>query len=187
MRASVTLLEYDHGLIRQMTDILSETNKRGNLARYPKQVVRIAEFFDQYVERHHHAKEERCLFPVAEKISAGVAQMVKDLRQDHAKLKPQIRRFKELAGRKEAYADGTLSHVAKELVQQMSLHIRHEEDLFFPKVEEGISIEQDADIVAAYEGFLTSRFDPGFLKTYEDLVTRLQDELLGPGYYQGIR
>jgi hypothetical protein len=54
-------------------------------------------------------------------------------------------------------------------------------------VEEGITIEKDADIVASYEDFLVSRFDLGFLKRNEDLVTRVQDEVLGPGYYQGIR
>jgi len=187
MRASVTLLEYDHGLIRQVTDVLSEANKRGNLVRYKKHVVKMADFFDQFVDRHHHAKEERCLFPEVAKVSAQMAEMVDGLKQDHRELKPLIRRFGELARRKEAYEDGTLSHVVRALTEHMSTHIRHEENHFFPQVEEGISIEKDADIVASYEEFLVSRFDLGFLKRNEDLVTRVQDEVLGPGYYQGIR
>ena len=186
MRASVTLLQYDHGLIRQMTDVLGDMSKHDTMGKHQKQVLRIADFLDQYVQKHHHAKEERCLFPVAEKLSSELAEMASGLKQDHRRFGSQIKRFKELAKRREAYTDGTLAHVSKGLVEQMSKHIRFEEDQFFPKIEDGMSVEMDADVVAAYEEFLKTRFDPDFFRMNEDLATKMQDEVLGPGYYLGI-
>lgn len=187
MRASITLLQYEHGIIRQVTDVLGEMVKQGTLAKHQKQLVKVASFMDLYVTKLHHQVEERFLFKTAMTLSAALAKGAKKLMNDHAKVNDLISRLKQLSTRKEAYDDGTLSFVAKELVDTMTLHIRHEEDVYYPKMEEAMSMELDADLVMGMDEFTKSKFDPDFLRVNEELAIKLQDEVLGPGYYQGIR
>lgn len=187
MRASVTLLQYDHGLIRQVIDVLGEMAKHDTLLKHQKQVPKIAAFLEDFVQKYHHAKEERYLFPAAAKASKELGKMAEGLKQDHHDLESRIKRLRELSKRKEAYGDGTLRHVSKELVEQMSQHIRQEEDNFFPRVEEAISIDEDIEIANSFQEMLSSKFEPDFMKVNEDFAVKVQDEVLGPGYFQGIR
>ncbi len=186
MRATITLLQYEHGIIRQVTDVLNEVVKQGNLPKHRRQITRIASFMDTYVTGLHHQVEERFLFKTAMTMSADLAKGARELMNDHAKVNGYISRLKQLAARKEAYEDGTLAFVGKQLVDSMKQHIRHEEDVYYPMVEEAMSIEVDADLVGAIDEFTKSRFDPDFLRTSEELAIKLQDEVLGAGYYQGI-
>lgn len=187
MRGSVTLLQYEHGIIRQVTDVLAEMVKRGSFTKHQRQVVKIADFLDSYVSKYHHQKEERFLFKTASRLSSDLSSGAKDLMDDHVKVDELIDRLRKLSKRKGAYNDGTLDHVAKELVERMTSHIRREEDAYYPKVEEAISMEQDAEIMEAYEEFSLSRFDSSFVRQSEDFAVKLQDDVLGPGYYAGVQ
>lgn len=187
MRGSITLLQYEHGIIRQVTDVLGEMVKQGTLGKHQKQVVRVASFMDSYVTKMHHQVEERFLFKTAMTLSSDLAKGARTLMNDHAKVNDLITRLKQLSPRKEAYQDGTLAFVAKDLVESMTQHIRHEEDVYYPKLEEALSMEKDSDILTAIDKFTKSKFDPDFLRASEDLAIKLQDEVLGAGYYQGIR
>jgi hemerythrin-like domain-containing protein len=187
MRGSITLLQYEHGIIRQVTDVLGEMVKQGTLVKHQKQVARIASFMDSYVTKMHHQVEERFLFKTAMTLSADLSKGARALMNDHAKVNGLISRLKQLSARKSAFEDGTLAFVSKELVDSMTQHIRHEEDVYYPKVEEAMSMELDGELLSAIDEFIRSKFDPDFLRTNEDLAIKLQDEVLGPGYYQGIR
>ena len=187
MRGSVTLLQYEHGIIRQVTDVLAEMVKKDSLHKHQKQTAKIADFLDSYVSKYHHLKEERFLFRTAAPMSSELAKGAEELKGDHRKVEALITRLRQLAKRKEAYQDGTLVHVSKELVDRMTAHIRHEEDVYYPKVEDALTMEQDADLMAAYEEFSKSKFDAGFVRQSEDFAVKVQDEVLGPGYYKGIQ
>ncbi|MDD1746547.1 MAG: hemerythrin domain-containing protein [Methanomassiliicoccales archaeon] len=187
MRGTITLLQYEHGIIRQVTDVLSVMVKQGTLAKHQRQVTRIASFMDSYVTKMHHQVEERFLFKTAMAMSADLAKGARALMDDHAKVNGLISRLKQLSSRKQAFEDGTLAFVAKELVEAMTQHIRHEEDIYYPKVEEALSMEKDAELLMAIDEFTKAKFDREFVRTSEDVAIKLQDEVLGPGYYQGIR
>jgi hemerythrin-like domain-containing protein len=187
MRASITLLQYEHGIIRQVTDVLGEMVKQGTLTKHQKQMVKIASFMDSYVTKLHHQVEERFLFKKAMTLSSDLAKGAKELMNDHAKVNGLISRLKQLSARKEALEDGTLTFVAKELVDSMTQHIRREEDIYYPKVEDALSMEMDADLITEMDEFTKVKFDPDFLRANEELAIKLQDEVLGAGYYQGIR
>lgn len=180
-------MQYEHGIIRQVTDVLGEMMRRETLSKHQRQVVKIAEFMDSYVTKFHHLSEERFLFKAAMGMSSELSSGAKELMSDHEKVNQIISRLKQLSKRKEAFGDGKLMFVAKELVESMTRHIRHEEDVYYPKVEEALSMEQDGDLLTAIEEFTKSKFDPDFLRLSEDFAVKLQDEVLGPGYYQGIR
>jgi hemerythrin-like domain-containing protein len=187
VRATITLLQYEHGIIRQVTDVLNEMVKQGTLGKHQRQVTRIALFMDSYVTKLHHQVEERFLFKTAMTISSDLAKGAKELMDDHAKVNGLISRLKQLSTRKEAFTDGTLAFVSKDLVENMTQHIHREEDYYYPKVEDALSMEVDADLITAIDAFTKSKFDPNFHQANEELAIKLQDEVLGPGYYTGIR
>ena len=187
MRGTITLLQYEHGIIRQVTDVLGEMVKQGTLAKHQRQVTRLASFMESYVTKMHHQVEERFLFKSAMAMSSELAKGARALMDDHAKVNDLISRLKLLSSRKQAYEDGTLAFVAKELVDNMTQHIRHEEDVYYPKMEEALSMEKDGELLTAIDEFTRAKFDREFMRTSEDLAIKLQDEVLGPGYYQGIR
>jgi hemerythrin-like domain-containing protein len=187
MRGSITLLQYEHGIIRQVTDVLGEMVKQGTLGKHQRQVSKVASFMDSYVVKMHHQVEERFLFKTAMTLSSDLAKGAKALMEDHAKVNDLISRLKQLSARKESYQDASLAFVAKELVESMTLHIRHEEDVYYPKLEEALSMEKDGDLLTAIDKFTKSKFDPDFMQANEELAIKLQDEVLGAGYYQGIR
>lgn len=181
------MLQYEHGIIRQVTDVLGEMMKQGTLGKHQRQVVRIASFMDAYVTKMHHQVEERFLFKTAMTLSSDLAKGARALMKDHAKVNDLISRLKQLSARKEAFEDGTLAFVAKDLVETMTQHIRHEEDVYYPKLEDALSMEDDSDLLTAIDKFTKSKFDPDFMQVSEELAIKLQDEVLGAGYYQGIR
>lgn len=187
MRGTITLLQYEHGIIRQVSDVLAELVRRESLAKHRRQVVKISEFMESYVARFHHLTEERFLFKEALGMSAELAQGAKELMEDHVRVNALIARLRQLSDRKEAYEDGTLAFVAKEIVENMTRHIRHEEDVYYPRMEEALSMERDADLLTEIDEFTSSKFGAGFLRQYEDKAIRLQEEVLGPGYYLGIQ
>jgi hemerythrin-like domain-containing protein len=187
MRGTITLLQYEHGIIRQVTDVLGEMVRRETLAKHQRQVAKIASFMESYVTKMHHQVEERFLFKTAMSMSSDLAKGARALMDDHAKVNGLISRLKQLSSRKQAFEDGTLAFVAKELVEDMTQHIHHEEDVYYPKVEEALSMEKDGELLAAIDDFTKAKFDREFMRTSEDLAIKLQDEVLGPGYYQGVR
>jgi hemerythrin-like domain-containing protein len=84
-----------------------------------------------------------------------------------------------------AYSDGSLSAVSKVLVDSMIRHIRHEEDVVYPKIEEALSMDDDMKLIKRYERF-NADFGPDFARLGEEFAVKVQDEVLGPGFFTGI-
>jgi hemerythrin-like domain-containing protein len=58
MRISVTLLSYEHGVIRQVLDVLAEIVRTSSIDKHFDHVVEIVDFLDSYMDKFHHKKEE---------------------------------------------------------------------------------------------------------------------------------
>lgn len=185
MRVSVTLLQYEHGIIRQVIDVLGEMVKHDSMKKHKNQMRHIAKFLDEYLDRYHHGKEEKLLFPMAVKRSRELAPEIARLVTEHGEARASVARIKTMVGSEKAYSDGTLSSVSKELVDNMTRHIRHEEDVVYPKIEEALSLDDDLKLIAKYERFNID-FGPDFARLGEEFGVKLQDDVLGPGFYTGI-
>ena len=44
----------------------------------------------------------------------------------------------------------------------------------------------DTVVYKEYEDFITKNFPPDFFASVEELATRVQDGILGPGYYESL-
>jgi hemerythrin-like domain-containing protein len=187
VRYSVTLLQYEHGLIRQVTDVLAELVKRNDLEKHRKEAQRIARFLDEFMDHYHHAKEEKFLFPAGSKAVGGMRNEMERLLDEHRKARALISKMKRQSGDRGRALSGEFAVTSKQLVDHITAHVRFEEDAIFPRFEEALSLEQDEKLAEDYMAFLSSEFDADFTRRSENFVVRIQDEVLGPGYYQGIR
>lgn len=187
MRISITLLQYEHGIIRQVIDILGEMVKKKELTNDRKQLQKIVQFLDEFVDQFHHAKEETFIFPAAVRDKKDMKAEIDELLDDHQKARLLIIKMKKLVTADRHFDEERFRPLAKEMVEHMTQHIGHEENRVFHEIEEVLTLEEDIELAKGFDRFTMSKFDPAFLKRAEDFSFKLQDEVLGPGYFQGIR
>ena len=185
MRVSITLLQYEHGIIRQVIDVLGEMVKHNSMKKHHGQMKHIVKFLDEYLDKYHHGKEEKLLFPMAAKRSKELVPEVARLVSEHTDARADIAKMKTMIASESAYADGSLAAISKKLVDSMTRHIRHEEDVVYPKIEEALSLDDDLKLIKKYETF-NADFGPDFVRLGEEFGVRLQDDVLGPGFFSGI-
>jgi len=185
MRVTVALLSYEHGVIRQVTDVLGEVVKRQATGRHRDRVVEIVGFLDSYMDKLHHKKEERFMFPFASEASEALEAEVRRLLTDHRKARRIIGSL-ELEVERPAFNEQVFDKQALLLVKHIQTHVQHEENSVFPRIEELLSLEQDEAIYRKFEEFTLKKFGPDFHRQNEDFSFKVQEEVLGPGHYEGI-
>lgn len=181
MRVSVTLLQYDHGLIRQVVEILAHVIKDKSADKHMDAVKEMVSFQDRFTDALHHRKEEKFLFPAALQNGSLTREDYDHLFSDHENARRRIKAMAEgLRGNdlEMFYKD------ASEYVEGMLHHIHHEEEVFFPKIEGSLSEDQDAAIFKQFGDFLESNFPPDVYPVEEAFANRVQDEIMGPGYFE---
>lgn len=181
MRVSVTLLQYDHGLIRQVVEILAHVIKDKMAEKHLESVKEMVGFQDRFTDALHHRKEEKFLFPAALENGSLSREDYDHLFSDHENARRHIKAMGDhLRGR-----DMDLFYrSAGEYVEMMLHHIHHEEDEFFPKIEESITEDQDAMIFKQFGDYMERNFPADVYPVAESFANRVQDEILGPGYFE---
>lgn len=185
MRISITLLSYEHGVIRQVIDCVADVVRRGEVDRFRKLLAMSNTFFVDYMDHFHHGKEENFLFP-----------FVKERRQEEATIERLLndhRMAREILGQLTDSDDGeeitdeeAYYRVAQEMVNHVTKHINFEEDHFFPRVEDRISLDDDERLYAGYESFMREKFNEDFARKQEDFSFRLQSKILPAGHFNGV-
>ena len=184
MRISITLLQYDHGLIRQVVDVLGVVVKNRNADRHLEDVKEIVGFCERFMDRLHHRKEERFLFPTAVLSGTMKQEEMDALLVDHEHAHQHIMRMMTELRQGDLEAFYSTAH---ELVSMMQAHIRREEDEVFPRIEEGMDPETDSMVYKRFEDMIMKEFPPDFYQTTESFANRIQDDILGPGYFEHLR
>ncbi len=181
MRISVTLLSYEHGVIRQVLDVLAEIVRTSSI-----ELVEIVDFLDSYMDKFHHKKEERFVFPAAMISSPNLKPEIEELLHEH-------RRARQLLGimidetRQKGIKDlNRLSRSSKALVEHVTIHIQKEESSVFPKIEDAISIDDDIKVDEKCREFTRDRFGEDFHQVNERFSFRIQDEVLGAGHNSSV-
>jgi len=184
MRVSITLLQYDHGLIRQVIDVLGEAVKRRTAEKHLEEMKEIVGFMDRFMDGFHHRKEENFLFASAVKAGTLTETDRSDLVADHAEARRLVNSLHDALIVKDYgrfYMDG------RKIVDHMTAHIRTEEDMVFPKIEEGLSSEEDMAISKRFEEFQAEKFSEDLYPITERFANWVQDNVLGPGYFEDVR
>ncbi len=179
MRISVTLLQYEHGILRQVLDVLAEVIKEDRAAAKRDDVKELLDFLYEFVDRFHHAKEEEFFFSVVLEQFPRFKEEVDGIYDDHV----QARGMLEDAIKALDENDWTaMAESCRALVRHMTAHVELEEDYIFPPVDDSLPLEMDERINNGYQGFLR-RFGDDYYQKAEVFSNEIQDRLLGPGFF----
>jgi hemerythrin-like domain-containing protein len=180
MRVSIALLSYDHGIIRQVVDVLGEILGANQQPDFMVEAKEISAFLTDFIDKFHHKKEETYLFPIASSKVPELATTVLELVSDHAKARELLAAMNASIGEKANW--GVFSASASSLIEHVTAHINKEELFVFGKIEEVLTREEDRGLIQAMNEF-ANRFRPNYYRTAEDFSKSIQDRVLGPDYF----
>ncbi|HSV41811.1 MAG TPA: hemerythrin domain-containing protein [Methanomassiliicoccales archaeon] len=181
MLVTVALLQYDHGLINQVIDVLGAVAKKRNAEKHLELTIEMVGFLDRFADGLHHAKEERYLFPAAVSSAAMSAEEMRELIADHEVARKLIRQMIEQLRKKDL---DPFHDTAMNFVTMMQAHIRREEDTVFPGIEEKMKVELDTVVTKELEDFIAANFPADYYQVTEAFANWVQDKILGPGYFE---
>ena len=160
MKVSITLLSYDHGILRQVLDVFKDIAEKGSIEKNRQVATEGVEFLLMFMDHFHHGKEERFLFPAA--ICAD---------PEHTSVRP-------------GGDDAEFYENARKLVEHMTAHIRKEEDTVFPGIEAKMDEGEDMRVYKHFENFTMSNFKEDIYPSSEAFAARFQDSVLGKGFFE---
>jgi hemerythrin-like domain-containing protein len=175
MSLSTNLLSYEHGILRQVIDVLKEVLEKQTVGKHRNCIIEIVQFLDVYLDQFHHAKEEQFLFPLVIRASALLNAEIPKLIRDHQHAKDLLNVMKVEIKRSSVEV---FSKASLELVEHMTSHINKEELLIFPKIEGYLTPEMNKRINKEYSDF-NKHFGPNFYRTSEDFAKKIQNDILG--------
>jgi len=142
-----------------------------------EEIGQMVDFFRNFVDRCHHAKEERHLFPAlgargfpAE--SGPVAVML----HEHELGRAAIRAISDAlpgAAAGDRAAAGALSRALLEYVELLRGHIFKEDNVLFPMAERVLPADEQARLAGLFDAVEAEEIGPGVHERYHELAHRL--------------
>jgi hemerythrin-like domain-containing protein len=176
----IAVLAEEHALILRAVELLERGLARleaGTSVGGPF-FAALVEFFQVFVDRYHHGKEEGILFPfmVAEMDYPQTSGPVAVLTLDHTAGRARVRAMADAAARLEAepaVASELLGHGQAYAVLLRS-HIDREDHKVFPTVEDFLGSDERAGLCAAFARFKSAEGGQRTEVHYAELIGALE-------------
>jgi hemerythrin-like domain-containing protein len=165
-------LRQEHGTIMKMLAVLQKffakpmdlkDGEAGDLEA-------LIEFFEIYVDRYHHVKEERHLFPALSRArTPDIDSLVKSLIDDHCQAREDMEQIKSHAVAIQSCAgvDGNeFSETARRYVDLVRKHIRKENSELLPLIEETLSEIERLQMSGQFDDLEETILGPNGLETF---------------------
>jgi hemerythrin-like domain-containing protein len=178
MNITITILSYDHGILREVFDVLDDMVRSGKLDEHRDVMPEVSDFLQEFMDHYHHGKEERFIFPQAENGPDKLKEAVPRLIEEHRKAKAYADAIKVGIGSWDVPA---LSQNLVDLVAHMRNHIVQEEDFVFPAIEALIDSDKDMTIFDQSQVFLKENFGEDYQQKMEKFANGLQERVWGKG------
>ncbi len=157
MAQPTEILVEEHNLIRRVLEHLTlakeklETGERPPVGFFEKALA----FVRTFVQKFHHFKEEYLMFErLAEKKDGAIDAQVESLRYQHERGRDHIAEIsKALKGYRKGEEIQTLfliEHLAA-YVTLLRHHIHREEHVFYPMVEELLSVQEKKELLKTFK------------------------------------
>ena len=183
MKVSITLLSYDHGILRQVLDVFKDIVEKESIEDNRIIATEGIEFLLMFMDHFHHGKEERFLFPAAMCVDPDNTDDLQQLFEDHRTARILAEGMLEAVrpgGDDAVFYDNT-----KKLVEHMTAHIKKEEDSIFPAIDQKMGSEEDIMVYKHFEDFTIGSFKEDLYPSAVAFATKFQDAVLGKGYFEG--
>jgi hemerythrin-like domain-containing protein len=182
MKVSITLLSYDHGILRQVLDVFKDIAEKGSIEKNRQVATEGVEFLLMFMDHFHHGKEERFLFPAAICADPEHTDELQQLFEDHRTARMLAEGM--LSSVRPGGDDAEFYENARKLVEHMTAHIRKEEDTVFPGIEAKMDEGEDMRVYKHFENFTMSNFKEDIYPSSEAFAARFQDSVLGKGFFE---
>jgi hemerythrin-like domain-containing protein len=165
----------EHRVVERMLALLDRENRRmaetGVLD--PSFIRRAADFFETFVDRFHHGKEEEVFFRFLEskQLSPEDRAMMKQLIAEHALSRAALKEFKAVWDGNTAREEllGAATRLFETFMRSYPDHIDKEDRHFFPSAMNYLSDREQEALLETY-----SNFDSNFVM---DIYRALLEEL----------
>jgi len=137
----------------------------------------LMEFFEIYVDRYHHGKEEQLLFPALSRAqTAKIDSLISSLIDDHrqARMGMELLKLNIVTLRSYGEADrNELCERAENYVDLLRRHIRKENSELLPLIEERLSATERLQMAGQFHDLEKVTLGSGGLETFLANVHRL--------------
>jgi hemerythrin-like domain-containing protein len=146
-------------------------------AVHVEDVEQMLDFFRNFVDRCHHGKEERHLFPAMQEkgMSAErgpIAVMLHEHEQGRAAVRA-IARALDRVKAQEADAGRALAEALLGYVELLRNHIAKEDNVLFPMADGMLSESEQGNLAVLFDRVETEEIGAGVHERYHDLAHRL--------------
>ena len=134
------------------------------------------QFFRQFADQCHHAKEEDLLFPLLKE--RGIPEEggpIGCMLQEHEVDRGCVRRMRE-ASETGQFDEGKFVTAAKEFIPLLRQHIDKENNILFQMAQDVLSEADDADLTGKFSKAEQERDLDGMHERYDAEVARWEDE-----------
>ncbi len=182
MKVSITLLSYEHGILRQILDVYKDIVEKESIEQNRQIATEGVEFLLMFMDHFHHGKEERFLFPAAICADPEHTEDLQSLFDDHrtARMLTEEMRSSVRPGEDNAI----FYEKAIKLVDHMTTHIKKEEDVVFPAIDAEMDPEEDMRVYKHFEDFTMKNFKEDIYPSAEAFAAKFQDAVLGKGFFE---
>jgi hemerythrin-like domain-containing protein len=138
----------------------------------------IIEFLQIFVDKCHHAKEERLLFAAMRSaVSSAEEKQIEDLLRDHVDGRNHVKGMKESADRYRAGDAGASVDIvahAKNYIALLNQHIERENFSFFPLADKKLSEKKHDELFADFEKLEVEEIGTGRHEQFHSMIDRLR-------------
>ena len=178
-------LKIEHDAVRMTLRILDkicqQIEESGKIIDF-QQLDQLLEFFQVFVDKCHHGKEEELLFPALEKV--GVSNSggpIEVLLNEHQQGREYVQTMKAALAQ---YTKGDRTVVnefvnsAKEYINLLNQHIDKENDVLFPLAEIHLSEQAQAKLWQGFEMIETQKIGVGKHDEFHKMLDKLESVYL---------
>lgn len=178
-------LIHDHDAIKVMLSIMSKIadNLKANQGFEIKDVEKIVDFLKNFVDKCHHAKEEKALFPAL--IGVGIPNEngpIGVMLQEHILGREYIKEIKdgiENCKVGDTCISGLIVESMTNYVTLLQNHIQKEENVLFPLAKSVLNEKKQKEISAQFKSIEIDVVGKEIHEQYHELLNQLKNKYIG--------
>lgn len=174
------VLKNEHRAIEEMLNVVeAAANRLAAGQDVPRDLFsQAADFFRNFTDACHHAKEEGLLFPLMEshgmpRDGGPIAVMLMEHEEGRGYVRGMARAAEQYAGGDAAAVQALVKNV-RHYVGLLRQHIMKEDSVLYNMADSLLSSVEQDDLVEQFERMEAERIGPGVHEQYHDLIAELQ-------------
>jgi hemerythrin-like domain-containing protein len=174
-------LKNEHRVIERMMKLLWDASnrlERGNEID-PEFFVNAGDFFSNFADKCHHAKEEKLLFE--KMMERGVPRDVGPIPvmlSEHTDGRMHVRKITELAGKKLGPKElAQLVENGRDYVSMLTKHIQKEDSILYPMANDVLTARDQRELEEGFDKIEKEIMGPGVHERYHKMIEAWEKRL----------